>query len=352
MTARLTNLLAVAMIAAGLSAPARADTSGRGKQAIAKLFTDATAKATDATVRVRCDNKDAALGTVVEKNGYILTKGSELKGMISVRLRDGSEYEAEYVGYDEKTDLALLKIDAADLPAVTFAPGKLATVGNWVAAAGPESEPVAVGVLSAGVRKLYDQEAIIDKLNKGYLGIVARVVEEDKEDGVVIGEVDPRGAAFKAKLKAGDTILRVAGQPVKKFADLKKVLEDYKPGDAVKLLFRRDEEEKEIELKLIPKSDIDRGEFQNKMGSSLSNRRTGFPAVIMTDAVLKPQECGGPLVDLDGKILGLNIARAGRVETWTLPAEVIAPALRDLKAGKYPPPGRERAVKVKAGGEK
>jgi serine protease Do len=350
MNARFTHLLAVAAVAA---VTATAPAAERGKKAVVRLFTDATAKATDATVRVRCDNKDAALGTVVSANGYILTKGSELKGAISVRLRDGSEYDAEYVGYDEKTDLAMLKIDATDLPAVAFAPGTEAAVGNWVAAVGPESEPLAVGVISAGVRKLYGPEAVIEKQNKGYLGILAGGAPDDASaDGVEIGEVDPRGAAFRAKLRAGDVILKVAGKSVKSFNDLRKVLEDYKPGETVKLVYRRGEDEKEIDLKLIPKSDIDRGDFQNKMGSSLSNRRTGFPAVIMHDTVIKPQECGGPLVDLDGKVLGVNIARAGRVETWTLPAEVITPVVKDLKAGKYPAPGREKGEKVKAGGEK
>ena len=43
------------------------------------------------------------------------------------------------------------------------------------------------------------------------------------------------------------------------------------------------------------------------------------------------------MVDLDGNVLGINIARAGRVETWILPSENIRPLLIDLKAGKFPP---------------
>ena len=70
------------------------------------------------------------------------------------------------------------------------------------------------------------------------------------------------------------------------------------------------------------------------MGGELSGRRTGFPAVLQTDMVVEPKDCGGPVVDLDGKVLGINIARAGRVETWILPSENIRPLLDDLKAGK------------------
>ena len=64
-----------------------------------------------------------------------------------VRLPDGSEYEAKYLGYHEPTDLALIRIDAGDLPVLPpFADAKDAVVGNWVAVPGPEAEPVAVGV--------------------------------------------------------------------------------------------------------------------------------------------------------------------------------------------------------------
>ena len=50
----------------------------------------------------------------------------------------------------------------------------------------------------------------------------------------------------------------------------------------------------------------------------------------------RPNPIGGN--DLDGNVLGINIARAGRVESWALPAEVIRPLIAGLKAGKFPPP--------------
>ena len=109
-----------------------------------------------------------------------------------------------------------------------------------------------------------------------------------------------------------------------------------KPDDTVTLSIKRGEKEMDLKVTLGRKSDVDRGEFQNKMGSELSNRRPGFPAVIQHDTVLKASECGGPLVDLDGNVLGINIARAGRVETWALPGEVIRPLVSQLKEKKFP----------------
>jgi serine protease Do len=307
-----------------------------GKKTISKLFAAPASKATAATVRVRCDNKDTVLGTVMDRKGLILTKGSELRGTISVRLADGTDNDAKLLGYHEPTDLALLSIEGADLSELPkLAESKDAKVGNWIAVTTLDPEPIAVGVVSAGNRRLYMEENVIDNLNKGFLGISALGSESGDADGVVIGSVEPGGGAAMAKLKRGDVILSVAGKSVKQFEDMKKILDKYKPGDTVKILIRREEVEKEYSVRLVKKAQFDRGALQNTLAGDLSARRTGFPSVIMHDAAIKPSDCGGPLVDLDGNILGINIARAGRVETWTLPAEVIKPVFADLKAGKY-----------------
>jgi serine protease Do len=339
MTARLAALFAASAVLS--AAPARADEADRGRKAITRLFVPAVA-----TVRITAGNREVALGTVVDPAGLILTKGSELRrGTLFATFKDGTKYEAEYVGYHEPTDLALLKVDASDLPAVRFAPPTAVEVGNWVAAAGPESEPLAVGVVSAAVRRLYGLEAEVAKLNKGFLGIrVARDADAEAE-GVVIGEVERGGGAWRAKLKPGDTILKVGSKTVKKFAELSKALEDFSPGDTVKVTYKRGDAEKNVEIDLIDNAQFDRAVFQNKMGGGLSSRRTGFPEVLMHDTVLAPEDCGGPLVDLDGRVLGINIARAGRVETWALPGDLVTKTLADLKAGKFPAPGKEKVSK-------
>src|SRR4051794_31042946 len=66
----------------------------------------------ESTVRVQCDGKDAALGTVVGADGWVVTKNSELKGRITCLLRDGRSFEAKLVGAHDVTDLAMLKIEA------------------------------------------------------------------------------------------------------------------------------------------------------------------------------------------------------------------------------------------------
>jgi S1-C subfamily serine protease len=68
------------------------------------------------------------------------------------------------------------------------------------------------------------------------------------------------------------------------------------------------------------------------MGSTLSERRNGFPTILQHDQVIAPTDCGGPLVDLDGKAVGINIARAGRVESYAIPTEVVLSAINELKS--------------------
>jgi serine protease Do len=334
--ARLLVLAACVLLATAGAAPAQS-LSDRGKKKLPHLFAEAVSAASESTVRVQCDGKNAALGTIVSSDGYILTKGSELRGAISVELRDGTAYDAEYVGYHKPSDLALLKIDAGHLKPVTFADAKAAEVGNWVAAVGPGPEPIAVGVISVGPRKLdpRSEEGMITNLNKGALGILMKDPEEG--EGVGIARVEPGTAAAKAGLKADDIIFELAGKPVKSRQALIDLLENYKPGDTVAVKVRRGDEEVSLRVKLGSRSDFDRGSFQNAMGGALSGRRTGFPKVIQHDTVIRPTDCGGPLVDLDGRVLGINIARAGRVETWTIPGDVIQPILKELKEGKYAP---------------
>ena len=66
----------------------------------------------------------------------------------------------------------------------------------------------------------------------------------------------------------------------------------------------------------------------------LSFRRGGFPNAFAHDTVLQPEQCGGPLVNLQGRAVGINIAREGRTESHAIPAQVIIGLLDDLKSGR------------------
>ena len=302
-----------------------------------QAFRDVVAKPSESTVRVLCDDKDAALGVIVTEDGYVLTKSSELKSKLVCKLKDGRSFAAKIVGVEDKHDLAMLKIEAKGLRPIEWRESKSAVVGNWLASPGIGEEPVAIGVVSVAARKpaLRDMPAPKIVRNAGYLGIGL----DDGDGAPKIGMVTPRSPAAKAGLQVGDLVLKVAGRTVKTPDSLVATIQGFTAGKTITLEIKRGDEVKELKATLDkrPADMNNRSEMQNNMGSKLSDRRGGFPAILQHDQVIKPTDCGGPLVDLDGKAVGVNIARAGRVESYAIPTEAVLALLVDLKSGKLAP---------------
>jgi len=63
----------------------------------------------------------------------------------------------------------------------------------------------------------------------------------------------------------------------------------------------------------------------------VSQRAEDFELAMQHDAALQPSQCGGPLLNLDGKAVGLNIARAGRIASYALPASLVRRIISELK---------------------
>ena len=346
MTAR---SLAIALVLAIVPATASAQIASNAK--VLSPFKAVVAKTNESTVRVYCDGKPAVLGTVVFADGYILTKASELRGALTVLLSDGSINDATIVGRHMDSDLALLHVDATDLKPVTFANSSKIPIGSWLIAAAAYKDPQGingVGIVSAQPRPLTDDDKIVFNHNRGFLGVQLELTDPKDEEGNPLGakvrQVTEKSAAKKAGIKAGDIITAMNNLKITGNNALQESLEGTRPDETITLTVLRggkEDAEEKVKLKLsgdpIQKS---RGDIQNALGSDLSGRRTGFPAVLQTDLVLEPKNCGGPIIDLKGNVLGIGIARAGRVESWILPSENIKPLLADLKAGKYAPIAR------------
>jgi len=339
----LTRAALLLALAAGLMgpAPAQAQWEGSGSKPFLRsnpkfldAFRSVVTQASRSTVRVQCDGEDVALGTIVGADGWILTKAGELKAKIVCKLKDGRAFDARIVGVMEVHDVALLQIDAKGLVPVVWRSSKEDPVGSWVASVGLGEQPVAVGVISVAARKVTVSpgSAARTPVAGGYLGIGLDTVKE----GVKIIEIKTDSAAARAGLKENDLVLSVSGQAVKSTEALQQSLQKYKPGELVALLIQRGEEKLELKAKLGKRPPI-RADVQNNMGSELSQRRVGFPDILQHDSVVKPKDCGGPLVDLDGKVIGINIARAGRTESYAIPAEVVQRMVPQLIAGKWAP---------------
>jgi serine protease Do len=120
-------------------------------------------------------------GFIIDEDGYVVTNHHVIDGAskITVTLADGRTMEAELVGSDQRTDLALLKIEAeADLPFVEFGESEEVRVGDWVMAVGNPfglGGTVTVGVVSARGRdlrggSLVDYVQIDAPINRGNSG--------------------------------------------------------------------------------------------------------------------------------------------------------------------------------------
>jgi serine protease Do len=299
--------------------------SDRSHAKVLAAFRDVVATPAKSTVQIYCDKHSAALGTIVDPSGYIVTKASELDGKIECQLNaPGQRFEATVVARDHALDLAVLKIDAKDLPAIAWSDGDAPAVGSWLVTPGLSQVPLAIGVLSVSPRRIVAPP--------GALGIDL----DDPDQPARIKAVRPNSAAKTAGLEAGDIILKVNGKAVANNQELVMTVRGYQPGESIELVIKRGDQEltKTAVLgslaKLFHPEGEDRAEFQNHLGGQLSERRYGFPSVIQHDSVLKPSECGGPIVDLDGKAVGINIARAGRVESFALPGSVVREAVKKM----------------------
>lgn len=288
-------------------------------------FREVVTAARQSTVRVLVGDKPLALGAIVAGDGWILSKGSDLQGQdLRCRLSDGRELPAALRSYDQDTDLALLKVNAEGLTPLHWRKAADPAVGEWLATVGQDPRPRAIGIVSVDRRQVPAQRI------SGVLGIVL----DESSDSARIDEIIAESAAAQATLQPGDVIMRVADKAIENRRSLIRLIREYEPGTTLDLTIRRGE----VELVLPATLTHPFGQFlsriaaQNHMGGGLSLRRTGFPAVIQHDTVLSPEDCGGPVVDLDGAAIGLNIARAGRTESFALPADIVQAALTRLQS--------------------
>jgi len=101
----------------------------------------------------------AGSGVIISSDGYIATNNHVVQGaeVVNVVLNDKREFEAKVIGSDETTDIALLKIDADNLPTIKFGNSEMLKLGEWVLAVGNPfnlTSTVTAGIVSAKGRSI------------------------------------------------------------------------------------------------------------------------------------------------------------------------------------------------------
>lgn len=305
------------------------------------------AGAAPATFLLRDGTKPAeplAFGTAVNADGWILTKASEVKDSAALQCQIQGEWLAAKVARVwTEHDLALAKVAVKSIPAVKWSQGGAPSVGSFITAVAPAGrDPVAIGVVSVAVRNEQSK-------GMGFLGVLLTT----DEIGLKVSEVVPGGPAKASGLQREDRILELDGKKPESVFTFTKMVSDRRAGDKVRLKLQRGKDviEKEIALgdrATMPGAGRAGADRMNGMGSTVSKRKGDFPSVLQTDLPLQATQCGGPVTDLDGNVIGLVIARSGRVETMVIPSETIRQLLSgvDFSAeakGTAPKPAGEPA---------
>jgi S1-C subfamily serine protease len=273
-----------------------------------------------------------AFGTAVDSAGWLLTKASEVRkaGTLECQIR-GEWIAARVARVWEEHDLALVKVAAADLPVVQWAGDTAPAVGTFVTAVAPEGkDPVAIGVVSVAARN--DRQK-----GSGFLGVALA----SDEKGLKVRQVIPGGAANTSGMQPEDRILELDGRKPESVFTFTKMVSERKAGEKVRLKLQRGDQVMEKEIALgdrgaAPGAGRQRFDKVNSLGSTVNDRKSDFPSVLQTDLPLDASQCGGPVTDLDGNVIGLVIARSGRVETMVIPSGTIRQSLAGVDFSKEP----------------
>jgi serine protease Do len=293
-------------------------------------FSDAIApaltSAAKSTVRVWSGSRRVAYGTVVGDGTKIISKWSEVaRGSGNLRVDvSGSEYrDVKLSGVYEDEDIVVLDVEGKSLTPIdwTFEAPKL---GSFLAAPQPDGKPAAYGVVSVLERNLRDTDL-------AFLGVIADPGYHGQ--GVRISQIDPGSGAFAAGLKPGAVILKVGDRSISGLTELQNALVGIAPGTTVPVLVEAKGSAQTVQVLLGNRPKMaqfggERLETMERMGGAISQVRTSFTHAIQTDMRPKPNQIGGPVVNLKGQAVGITIARADRTRAFVMPATAVVNLLK------------------------
>lgn len=273
-------------------------------------------------VKVINNGRQTALATIVSTQGLVITKASEVKNrqiQLQVATIDRSITDnllpTKLVAIDEALDLALLKVEPSEAlqPLDWSVCNHTAPKGSLCAAIGVDSSPVGFGIISVSERSL-------DGKSGAFLGIGV----EPQEAGLKIIEIKTRSPALQAGLRVGDILVAAEANTLTSADQLSKIVASMLPGDPLRLDVHRDQTQLTITVKLADGTQLapmpgNREQAIDSLTAKLSKRRWGFRLGLQHDCSIASNDCGGPLIDLDGKLIGINIARAGRIQSFSIP---------------------------------
>lgn len=278
-------------------------------------------------VQVLSDRRPVGLGTVVSNDGFLITKLSELRigKSIRVRLGDGRLEPARKVAERRQHDLAMLRIESGVGVRPLSLTNKTVPIASFLISVGRTGRPLGIGVVGVNPRPIDHQ---------GRLGVM---LEDGSNGRALVQTVWPKSGADRAGVKHGDLIVAVNGRNQDSRTAVIDSLRGMYPGERVQLSIERPVESggfnsMNITARIREFNVLRESESDTKVNGARNARLSGFDEVIQHDTVLDPGECGGPIIDTSGRVIGINIARAGRVVSYALPSSLVIPAVESMLA--------------------
>ncbi len=279
--------------------------------------------ASRATVTIHgttADGESAAriLGTLLD-DSHVATKLSEVVQYHALKCQfaDGSTIVATLSKSDRTLDLAILKLashreDGTALNAAYSGQQNAVLFRSQIVFAATSL----TGVSAVG---------LIDRIEHDEHDLPARfgATMQANADRVRITELSPNGTAVLAGLQIGDELSRVDGAAVTSLTAVGDLLKARQPGDWISIDVERAMKQFSVQAQLQhdPGQQFEKTEFLDGRTGRVSQRRSRFPSVLQHDIALEPDTCGGPLFDIDGHLIAINIARRARESTLAIPME-------------------------------
>jgi serine protease Do len=272
--------------------------------------------------------------TIVGADGYVLIKASEVPELQKNRIEfsDGRTTDLREVHRDTRLDLVLAQaVGITGLHVASLGGARSLTLGQWLCSVAEAGTEMRIGTVSAKSRRIPGTGAA--------LGI--RMDEKAAKDGkgVRIVGIATESPAEAAGLKENDVLVTIAGEKVAEFRRVHDLVNKRQPGEIIDIHYLRKNKEETCRVRLASRTKV----LQNWEGEDFANggislRSDNFPEVLQHDIPLLPIDMGGPVATLEGRVIGINIARVDRITTFALPVEAFWPEVQKwIKADRHPP---------------
>lgn len=270
------------------------------------------------------------LATVVDDGGHAVAKATILPPQPKCRLSDGSIVAVDVMGADKAFDLAVLRLpEKAHRPVAWTSRIAPVAPGTVTVAVGAHGGILSLGIVSAGPRRLsqanhpvYDLPLRVKAAAPGLSGHVSQA------GAFVLDSIDDLAAA--AGLKPADRLISIAGHRIAAQADVPEAVRNRASGDLVEVVFVSGAETLTTRLPLRADAGVWGGTF----------RSDHFPVALEYSPAVLIDQCGGPLVDLDGKLIGLTVGSPAVHAGWGIPVTEVLRLAADAKAGRLEPWGQ------------